>query len=265
MFKNAPCFSRTFSMTMIVFSSLVLMGCPKKISSVSGSAGLSAEKQTSSTPTLSKPQSPQSRKKTSREASESGPSGLSGSSGGESPISSQPEEHASLGKSTPDGGPFGGSALPKTEEGPSARRLPKPGDQTPPMGGETPSRETTGRSGFVVTAPGPEFSENVYFDFDKWSIRSDTKDVLEENARWLTKHSNIQIQIEGHGDERGSNEYNLALGERRARSTRRYLINLGIDASRLSFISFGEERGVCSEQNERCFQKNRRAHFLVKR
>ena len=116
-----------------------------------------------------------------------------------------------------------------------------------------------------MTAPGPDFSENVYFDFDKWSIRSDTKDVLGENAMWLMKNSDLEIQIEGHGDERGSNEYNLALGERRARSTRRYLINLGIDSSRISFISYGEEKGVCDEKSERCYQKNRRAHFLVKR
>jgi len=226
-----------------MLSSLALVGCPKKISSVSGSAGLSAENGSgASSPSSTGAQSSQANAGSSGKAG-SDPSALSGASDGEAPISApSPQEQAALEKGTQQGG---------NDHGP---------------GSETPSHNRSGeRSGFVVEAPGPKFSTNVYFDFDKWFIRSDTKDVLGENALWLMKHSDVEIQIEGHGDERGSNEYNLALGERRARSTRRYLINLGIDASRISFISYGEEKGVCNEKNEACYQKNRRAHFLVKR
>ncbi len=108
-----------------------------------------------------------------------------------------------------------------------------------------------------------EFAKNVYFDFDKWTIRGDARDMLTENARWLVANVNVKVKIEGHGDERGTNEYNLALGERRARSTKRYLMNLGVPDSRISFISYGEEKGTCTEKTEGCFQKNRRAHFVV--
>ncbi|MFQ5597772.1 MAG: peptidoglycan-associated lipoprotein Pal [Nitrospiria bacterium] len=116
-----------------------------------------------------------------------------------------------------------------------------------------------------MASDGPRFLENVYFDFDKSVVRNDAKDILSENARWLAVNSDVLIQIEGHGDERGTNDYNLALGERRARSIMRYLVNLGIRESRFSFISYGEERGVCSDKTEDCYQKNRRVHFIVKK
>lgn len=112
---------------------------------------------------------------------------------------------------------------------------------------------------------GPKFSNDVYFDYDRWAIRTDAKDVLAKNAEWLVKNTQVKVKIEGHGDERGTNEYNLALGERRARSTKRFLMNMGIDAGRISFISYGEEKNVCSEKTEPCFQQNRRAHFIVKK
>jgi peptidoglycan-associated lipoprotein len=112
---------------------------------------------------------------------------------------------------------------------------------------------------------GQDFMKNVYFDYDKALVRSDAKTALEENSRWLALNSSVKIQIEGHGDERGTNDYNLALGERRARSIMRYLVNLGINESRFSFISYGEERGVCSDPNESCYQQNRRVHFIVKK
>ncbi len=117
--------------------------------------------------------------------------------------------------------------------------------------------------GSAMTGDPLDFANTVYFDYDKAEVRSDAKTVLSENARWLAINPNIKIQIEGHGDERGTNEYNLALGERRARSILRYLVNLGINESRFSFISYGEERGVCMDPNEDCYQKNRRVHFLV--
>jgi peptidoglycan-associated lipoprotein len=106
--------------------------------------------------------------------------------------------------------------------------------------------------------------QDIYFDFDKSDIRSDAAKTLDANASWMKANANNLILIEGHCDERGTNEYNLALGERRARSTMNYLVAQGVQASRITIISYGEERPTCSEKTEACWQKNRRAHFLVK-
>ena len=120
------------------------------------------------------------------------------------------------------------------------------------------------------TPPRPsEFSENtnlkdVFFDFDRYDVRADDAKILDGNAAWLKSNANNLVLIEGHCDERGTNEYNLALGERRAKSTMNYLVSQGIQANRITIISYGKERPVCSEKNESCWQKNRRAHFLVK-
>jgi len=119
------------------------------------------------------------------------------------------------------------------------------------------------------TPPAPsEFSANaalkdVYFDFDKYDIRPGDAKILDANAGWL-KANDTLVLIEGHCDERGTNEYNLALGERRAKATMNYLVSQGIQANRITIISYGEERPVCTEHNESCWQKNRHAHFLVK-
>jgi peptidoglycan-associated lipoprotein len=114
-----------------------------------------------------------------------------------------------------------------------------------------------------------EFTENpalqdIFFDFDKADIRSDAAKTLDANASWMKSNTNNLILIEGHCDERGTNEYNLALGERRARSTMNYLVAQGVQANRITIISYGEERPTCNEKTEACWQKNRRAHFLVK-
>ena len=119
------------------------------------------------------------------------------------------------------------------------------------------------------TPPRPsEFSANaalkdVYFDFDKYDIRPGDAKILDDNSGWL-KANDVLVLIEGHCDERGTNEYNLALGERRAKATMNYLVSQGIQANRITIISYGEERPVCAEHNEACWQKNRHAHFLVK-
>jgi peptidoglycan-associated lipoprotein len=109
----------------------------------------------------------------------------------------------------------------------------------------------------------PELRD-VHFDFDKYDIRPDDAKVLDGNAGWLKSNPNHLILIEGHCDERGTNEYNLALGERRAKSTMNYLVSQGVQASRITIISYGEERPSCTQKNEECWAKNRRAHFLVK-
>ena len=106
--------------------------------------------------------------------------------------------------------------------------------------------------------------KDVHFDFDKYDIRPGDAKTLDGNAGWLKSNPNHLVLIEGHCDERGTNEYNLALGERRAKSTMNYLVSQGVQASRITIISYGEERPVCSQKTEECWAQNRRAHFLVK-
>ncbi len=104
---------------------------------------------------------------------------------------------------------------------------------------------------------------NVLFEFDKSRLTSEARATLEDNSTWLRDHSGVKVRIEGHADERGSVEYNLALGERRAMRVRSYLISLGIDSARIFTISFGEERPKARGHNERAWSKNRRAEFKV--
>ena len=106
--------------------------------------------------------------------------------------------------------------------------------------------------------------KEVYFDFDKYDIRAEDAKTLDANAAWLKSNGDNLVLSEGHADERGTNEYNLALGERRAKSTMNYLVSQGIQANRITIISYGEERPVCTEKTEACWAKNRRAAFLVK-
>ncbi len=104
--------------------------------------------------------------------------------------------------------------------------------------------------------------KDVLFDYDKYDIRSDARPDLNADAAFLKDNEPINIVIEGHCDERGTNEYNLALGEKRAKAAKNYLVSLGISPARIIVITFGEEKPACSEQNESCWQKNRRAHFV---
>ncbi len=106
-------------------------------------------------------------------------------------------------------------------------------------------------------------SNEVLFDFNKYNIREDARPLLHSSASYLKNKKLINIIIEGHGDERGTNEYNLALGEKRAKAVRDYFAALGVSTSRMTNITYGEERPVCTEQNEDCWQKNRRARIVV--
>lgn len=105
---------------------------------------------------------------------------------------------------------------------------------------------------------------DIHFDFDKYAIRPADMKVLDGNASWLKSHPQALLMIEGHADERGTGEYNFALGERRAKSTMDYLVSRGVAARRMAVVSFGEERPACRDHKESCWAKNRRAHFLVK-
>jgi peptidoglycan-associated lipoprotein len=103
----------------------------------------------------------------------------------------------------------------------------------------------------------------IYFDYDKSDIRSDARNILAENAKGLTDHPTATIRIEGNCDERGTDEYNLALGQRRADAARDYLVNYGISASKLTTISYGESRPVSKGHDESSYSQNRRADFTI--
>jgi len=105
--------------------------------------------------------------------------------------------------------------------------------------------------------------EPIYFDFDRYFIREDAKPTLNRNARTLKDNPQVKIRIEGHCDERGTAEYNLALGEKRAKAAMDYLKNLGVDPNRISIISYGKERPLYPGQNEAAWSKNRRDDFVI--
>ncbi len=107
------------------------------------------------------------------------------------------------------------------------------------------------------------YLKHIYFDYDKFDIKEEYKSILEENARFLKRNSSIKIKIEGHCDERGTREYNLALGEKRANAAKYYLVSLGIDEDRIETISFGKEKPLSLCHNESCWWQNRRAHFVI--
>jgi peptidoglycan-associated lipoprotein len=147
-----------------------------------------------------------------------------------------------------------------------------------PSAGESPPRQDSRASLFTPSAPmSSSASESkttpvsvdvtglgdIFFDFDRYAVRQDAQTVLEGDARWLRNQSGKTFLIEGHCDERGTEAYNLVLGEKRAKATKQYLENLGIPAARLLTTSYGKERPFCKEHNEDCWKYNRRAHFVV--
>jgi len=142
-----------------------------------------------------------------------------------------------------------------------------------------PGGEATSTARVTVTSPPPPppqappavssetlFEQNIkdaFFDFNKSNIRPDAQQALTADANFLKAHPSINFTIEGHCDERGSEEYNLGLGDRRANSAKNFLVNLGISASRITTISYGKDRPFCTEHTEACWQKNRRAHLVM--
>lgn len=107
--------------------------------------------------------------------------------------------------------------------------------------------------------------KDVFFDYDSYDVTQQYQQVLSADARFLQQHPNMKFTIEGHCDERGSTEYNLALGDNRANSTKQALVSLGISADRIRTISYGKEKPFCTESNESCWAQNRRAHFAYQR
>jgi len=110
------------------------------------------------------------------------------------------------------------------------------------------------------------FEQNIkdaFFDYNKSDIRADAQQALTADADFLKSHPSINFTVEGHCDDRGSEEYNLGLGDRRANAAKSFMVNLGISASRITTISYGKDRPFCTESNEDCWQKNRRAHLVM--
>jgi peptidoglycan-associated lipoprotein len=152
----------------------------------------------------------------------------------------------------------------------------------PPPAEPAPAEPEPPKTAVVAAAPTPEPApaeperpaprefaavaevKPIHFDFDRAEIRPGDIPTLEANVQWLRDHAETLVLIEGHADERGTNEYNLALGERRARAARDFLVERGIAAERISIVSFGEERPACTERTETCWAENRRANFLIK-
>ncbi len=105
---------------------------------------------------------------------------------------------------------------------------------------------------------------DVFFGYDSWTISDDQRQALNRDAEWMKSNPAALIKVEGHCDERGTSDYNLVLGEKRAKAVRNYLVELGISANRLSVVSYGKERPSCAEHAESCYQQNRRGHLVVK-
>lgn len=119
------------------------------------------------------------------------------------------------------------------------------------------------KSGKAPVTPASSPLKDVFFAFDRYDLSADARSVLRVNADWLKNNPAVRVEIEGHCDERGTSEYNLALGAKRAQAARDYLSSLGVSSARLSTTSYGEEIPVCRETNENCWKQNRRARFVV--
>lgn len=159
----------------------------------------------------------------------------------------------------------GVTKVPKAEVAPGAEEKSK----TPVTRIEKEIKEAEERARVRSASRRPQSEEraftniDIHFDFDKYNLKPRGRETLADKAYWLKKNPTVNVYIEGHCDERGTNEYNLVLGERRANSAKTYLLSLGIAPERLGTISYGEERPVDPGSNEEAWAKNRRAHFII--
>ena len=149
---------------------------------------------------------------------------------------------------TPEAQPQAEKVMPPATPAPSTETAPTE------MKAETPNEKA---------ATMAEGLKPVYFDFDKSFIRDDAKSIIKANVEWLKANPKAKIKIEGNCDERGTKEYNQALGQRRAASAKKYLTEMGISGHRISLLSYGKEKPICSEHDETCWQKNRRDDFVA--
>jgi len=159
------------------------------------------------------------------------------------------------------------AAPPPPPPPPAARPVPPPPPPPPPPAPVRPPAPLTEEQLFAQKSLDQLNAEHpltdAYFDLDKSEIREDAKSSLQKDADWMKKWQSTQVSVEGHCDSRGSSEYNLALGSRRAESVKSYLVSLGVPATRVLVVSKGKEQPVCTDENESCWQQNRRGHFVV--
>lgn len=146
---------------------------------------------------------------------------------------------------------------------PQAQEQPKVEPVAPPPPPPPPSEEEIFKSKTLEQLNREQPLRMVYFDYDKYNIREDAKPTLSANAAWLNKFRTARVLIEGHCDDRGTEDYNLALGEKRAKSAYDYLLSLGIASDRLNTISYGKSQPIDLGQNEISWQRNRRAQFTI--
>ncbi|MFQ3573550.1 MAG: peptidoglycan-associated lipoprotein Pal [Thermodesulfovibrionales bacterium] len=169
-----------------------------------------------------------------------------------------------------------GCAPKTTPPPPSQPETPQTDTKTPTERPSTPDRDKTPRETItereMQTAKRDDIKsivkelqskiKDIYFDFDRYDIRDDAKPILRQVADALISNKKIKVVIEGHCDERGTREYNLGLGEKRANAAKQYLISLGLPSSRVETVSYGKEKPQCQDKTEECWAKNRRAHFV---
>jgi peptidoglycan-associated lipoprotein len=151
---------------------------------------------------------------------------------------------------------------------PVAAPTPPPPPPPPPSPAPTPApRALTEEEIFarksVADLNGEGLLTDAYFDLDKSNVRDDARGSLQKDADWLKKWTTVQITLEGHCDSRGSAEYNLGLGSRRATAAKDYLVSLGVPTGRITIVSKGKEQPFCTDENESCWQQNRRGHFVI--
>jgi peptidoglycan-associated lipoprotein len=151
-------------------------------------------------------------------------------------------------------------AAPPPPPPPQQKPQPAPPPQTPPR---QPTEDEIFAKLTIEQINAQKPLSNVLFDYDKADLTEATRGILQKNAEWMRKWASTKVQVEGHADSRGTTEYNLALGERRAAAVKDYLVSLGISADRITIVSKGEEEPTCREEVETCWSQNRRGMFLV--
>jgi peptidoglycan-associated lipoprotein len=155
-------------------------------------------------------------------------------------------------------------APPPPAEPPPTRPAPPPAPPAPPPApAPTPPTEDELYKEMPLDQIAQKYLTDVFFAYDSIELSDQARGGLQKNVEFMKRRGTAQITIEGHADSRGTNEYNLALGERRAGAVRDYLVSLGLAADRISIVSKGEEQPFCQEESESCWQQNRRGHFVV--
>ena len=141
-----------------------------------------------------------------------------------------------------------------TEAPPSTTNAPPPPPSRGDAGVLSEDLQTLNSKGYL---------KDAFFDFDKADLREDARTALAADAQWLKQYGSIRVLIEGHADERGTEEYNLSLGQKRASSVKDYLVSLGVEGSRVNTVSYGKARPFCADHDDNCWQQNRRGHFVI--